>query len=58
MNRILKPDRLININFEKEILINPAGEYGDSFDNNITSSNILNKQSNAYRFLKKSIEIK
>jgi hypothetical protein len=54
LNRILKMNRMINIDLEKRILPISTGEYGDSFDiqnkheGDITSSNILNKQSNAY----------
>lgn len=55
LNRILKIDRLISIDFEKRISPIPTGEYGDiqnKYDDNITLSNNLNKQSNAYEFKK------
>ena len=58
LNRILKMNRLININLEKTISPFSIGEYGDAFnisnkyDGNISISNLLNKQTNAYVFYK------
>ena len=52
MNRILKMDRFISIDFQRKT--SPiTGEYGDSFDTQrkydggLSPLNILNKQSNA-----------
>lgn len=52
LNRILKMDRIIEIDLEKKALENPS-EHGDTVgcqkkhDNNMLLSRFLNKQSNA-----------